>query len=55
MCQGGAVAKASGAHPESYDQILADYYPGTQIVPLTADLVRRAQPAIGSADRVSRR
>ncbi len=47
MCQCGAIMRASGANPETYDQILADYYPGTQLAPLTPALLVRPQPVIG--------
>ncbi|MDR3706952.1 MAG: SpoIID/LytB domain-containing protein [Capsulimonadaceae bacterium] len=44
MCQAGAIARASGANPETYASILADYYPGTQLTKLSASLIRRAGP-----------
>lgn len=53
MCQAGAVARASGPNPENYAQILADYYPGTQLTTLTVSLVR--PPLTPHATTVSRR
>jgi len=52
MCQAGAVARASGPHPEDYAHILADYYPGTQITSLTPSLV--PQPPLSNASNASR-
>jgi len=44
MCQAGAIARASQAKPEAYSQILGDYYPGAQLVPLTGDMVPEPRP-----------
>ena len=54
MCQAGAIARASGPNPETYTQILSDYYPGTQLTLLTTVLVP-SQPLITHIATVSQR